>query len=194
MANVNYIEHKVISPVMTAYFFKVNTVYDELEGNRRYVAQGYFENKADEDAMKAKLDKYIADAKALPENKGKKWRSADDPRIGYVFNEKLGKTLFTFRTNAFRKTDDGETQTYVAVFDTYGRPYPRTTAIGNGSKVQVRFDPAWYYKSKDGNGLSMFLTGICVRELMEFGDNSGDGFEFEKLHASPDIDDPFPED
>ena len=192
MANLNYIEKNVVTLVGEAYFVKANTTYDDFEGNKKYVAPVYFPNKADEDTMKAMFDKYLADVKALPENEGKKWRSLEDPRVGYAYNEKAGKTLFTFKTNAFRMIDGVETQNTLPIFDIYGKPYPKTTAIGNGSKIQVRFDPAWYYKSKDGNGLSMLMTGIMVHELVEFGGgNSAAGFEF-KAPTMPPADEHIP--
>jgi hypothetical protein len=199
MANVIYLEKKMVTPIGEAMYPKINTTYDSFEEQRKYTISLFFP-EADEIAMKAMFDKWLADAKELPDNKGKKWRSLDDPRIGYAFNEKLGKTLFTFKTNAFRMVDGVETQNTVALLDVYGRPYPKTTSLGNGSKVQVQYDAAWYYKSKDGNGLSMFLSAIMVHELVEYNGNSSSAFEFKKPDASaafsanttPDnIDDPF---
>jgi hypothetical protein len=169
-----------------AFFGKVNTTYDDFEGNKKYVMNVWYPNKTDEDTMTAMFDKYLKDVKALPENEGKKWRSLEDPRVGYRIDEKSGKKLFTFKTNAFRTVDGVETQNTLPVFDIYGKPYPKTTAIGNGSKIQVRFDPAWYYKSKDGNGLSMLMTGIMVHELVEFGGGNNAGFEFKKFDLAAD--------
>jgi len=184
MAFVNYIEKNVVTPIGEAMWAKVNTVVDYFEEQRKYVMNVVF-NESDEKTMKAMFDKYLADAKSLPENDGKKWRSLDDPQICYKFDEKSGKIVFTFKTNAFWTKDGVETQTSVPIIDQYGKPFPKTTSIGNGSKVQVRFDPCWRHKSKDSNGLSMIMTMIMVHELVEYNGISTKGFDIKK---KPDAD------
>jgi len=186
MANgeLTYIEKMVVTPVGDALWAKVNTVIDEYDNGHKYVMNMTFPEQADEDMMKAKFDKYLADAKALPENKGKKWRPLDDAQICYKVDEKTGKTYFTFKTNALRKIDGKDVQTYVSVWDGFKNRIANDVAIGNGSKIQVRFSPAWRYKNKDGNGLSMFMTGIVVRDLIEFGGGSAEGFDFDTPPAA----------
>ena len=168
MAVKYFNEKNVVTPVGEALYCKVNTVYDDYKGNKKYVANVVF-NEKDTKAMKAKFQKYLETAKGLPENEGKKWRN-DEDRLGYREDEKTGKTLFTFKTKAFRDGEDGtEIQNYVPMFDEYGKPYGNDIALGNGSKIQVSFDPSYYYESKDGNGLSMMLKGILVHDLVEYG-------------------------
>lgn len=176
MANVNYIGRNIITPVGEAMWAKVNTVFDPFEDKPRYVMNMVF-NEKDEATMKAMFDKWLADAKALPENEGKKWRSLEDPRICYKYDEKLKKLVFTFKTSAFK----GDERTYVTIWDKYGKPLGNNVAIGNGSKIQVRFDPSWSYKNKDNNNLSMWLTGIKVYDLVEYNGGNTTGFEFDEF-------------
>lgn len=184
MANVNYIKKIVVTPMGEAMWARVNTVFDAFEGTKKYVMNMVF-NESDEAMMKAMFDKWLEDAKALPENEGKKWRSMEDPRICYKLDEESGKTVFTFKTNAFRT--DG-TQSYVPVFDKFGKPMGNNVAIGNGSKIKVRFDASWSHKNKDSNNLSMWLTGITVYDLVEFGGGNTAGFEFEEFETGNAVD------
>lgn len=180
MANVNYIGKNIVTTEAEALYFKLGSNFDDFEGKKKYVANIVFTQKSDEDKMKAMFDQWLDEAKNHPDNKGKKWRSSDDQWIGYKFNEKLGKTVFTFKTLAFRMVDGVETQITLPVFDKYGKPISDPTTIGNGSKVQIRFDASWYHKSASSNGLSMFLTGIVVKEHKEYNSDA-QGFSFEEF-------------
>lgn len=185
MANINIISNNEVTPTGSAMWCKVNTTFDDYEGKRKYTTKVEFEGK-DEATMIAKVDEWYKEIQALPENQGKKWRS--EPRIGYAVDEKSGKTQFTFSTVAFQTDKAGvESQKSIPVFSKFGELLSKT-AIGNGSKIQVCFDAAWYHKSKDTNGILLFLKQILVKDLVEFGGSSATpAFTFEKFEM-PSID------
>ena len=188
-------EKNFVSPVGRVVFCRVNTAIDTPEGSDKeyYNITVVFDDSAVERKMKAQIDKWLADGKKSPEFDGKKWRSGDDLHINYYTVNKgsnEGKIAFRFRTSPYILDFDTKEskRKYIPIWDKYGKKIGNDVAIGNGSEVQVRCDPTVYWNSGDGNGLNMYLSGIVVKNLIEFGgsNEAPTGFTFD---APPDASD-----
>jgi hypothetical protein len=199
MANAIKISGK--TPEGLAMYPKVNTRIDDFKNKKRYVIQLEIPNKKDEEELIAQIKKVYTDFQALPENKGKEWRAKGRERLGFKKNKETGKTLFTFWTYAFytdKKTKE-EVQKKVPINNKYGQRIDMTE-IGNGSKIKICFEMGPYYEGEDGNGVSLYLKEIIVKELVEYGGGSSAfADEFEEYDGGssddsfPDDDDDFPD-
>ncbi len=87
-----------------------------------------------------------------------------------------GRLYVTFRTGA---------QFAPGVFDQYARRMPKTVKIGNGSKVIVNYTPAEFGNKGVGVGLSFYLNGVQVLELVEFEPQSADSLGFKSQGEPP---------
>lgn len=170
-------EKSMVTPKGTAYWAKVNTVYDDYNEKPNYQILVKFDTDA-EAKMKKLCDDLIAKAKALPEFDGKKWRN--EPYVPY-HEDKDGKLLFKFKTSAFFKNrETGEdVRKYIPVVDVKKRQrLGNDVAIGNGSTVRVSFFPGVYWSASSSNGINFYLNKIAVDDLVEFGGAGDDFSEF----------------
>ena len=178
-----------VTPVGKALWCKINSSFDSqhLDNGtvRDFTVANIQFDEATMDKMKSQIRAWFEEAKNSPEFEGKKWLGTDDSMCIFE-DEAHGKGEYIrSRTNAFytnRETGEKERH-WISVFDKYGRPLGHDVAIGNGSEIQLRFDVSAYWASKSVNGINLYLTGVVVKNLVEFGGDDTTGFTFE---AAPD--------
>ena len=69
------------------------------------------------------------------------------------------------------------------VFDNDGTVIGPDTAIGNGSKVQVSYTESKF--DGFGGGVTLYLSNVCVRELVEYTAQGGSEFGFDGATTEP---------
>lgn len=177
---------KMVSAEGTLLWAKVNTVFDEFKGQRKYKIRMELPEK-DEKELISVIQKAYKEYQGLPENEGKEWRHKS--RLSYKPDKKTGKIQFSFQTNAFSKSKDSkeERQKVIPVYTKYGQVIS-DKSIGNGSKGKIYFELHPYHESEDSNGITLRLLQILVTDLVEFG-SSAAAFEFETFVPSEDDDD-----
>ncbi len=176
-----------------ALWCKVNNTFDsqKLDNGtvREFSVANVQFNEQDMADMKAQIKAWFEEAKNSPEFEGKKWLGTDDSMCIFE-DEAHGKGEYIrSRTNAFYiNKDTGEKERHwIPVFDKYGRPLGHDVAIGNGSEIQLRFDVSAYWASKTVNGVNLYLTGVVVKDLVEFGGDDATGFTFEAAPDAADV-------
>lgn len=180
--NINKMLSKkpLVSPVGTAYWAKVNNVYDNYNDKPNYQISVHFDAENEAKVKKMCRD-FIEQAKKLPEFEGKRWRN--EPYIP-CHEDKDGNLLFKFKTSAFGKDREGnEYRKYIPVFVAIGdtktcKKLGNDKAIGNGSEVKLHFTPGVYWSSSNSNGVNLYLTDIMVTKLVEFGGATDDPSDF----------------
>ena len=170
---------KIVTAEGTLLWSKVNSVYDDYKGQRKYKIRIELPEK-EEKKLIAELQALYKAAQDAPENKGKEWRYK--PRLGFKPDKKTGKIQFSFQTNAFYKDKEGnEQRKTIPIFNKYGQDIS-DKVIGNGSKGRISFTPDVYYESEDSNGITLYLRQIVVNDLVEFGNGAAPDFEFEQFN------------
>lgn len=127
-----------------------------------------------EEFLRAELDK----AASLPEFAGKKLNDRN-ALIGMGETQE-GDTVFKFKTKSTYKTKSGDIMNRVIpIYDSQGKPLPKSVDVGHGSIVKVAFSIHPYYKTKTIKGLTLYLNAVQVLELVERTDErSAESFGF----------------
>lgn len=180
MANViSKMYPTMVSPMGgKAMWMKVNSTIDEYEGKKRYTVQVVFDDKTTEAKFKKVCDDLLAQAKAEPEFKDKKWRAGND-RCGYKEMDD-GSLQFSFQTGAFYKDKDTgeEVQKFIPVLDARTRKkIANDVKFGNGTELRIAFSPMAYWMTRESNGLNLYMNKIVIDKLIEYG-NTDDFSEF----------------
>ena len=115
-------------------------------------------------------------------------------------DNETGNIEFLFRSNASYKNKKGDiVEMSPALFDAFGNPITKKINVGNGSEIKINFTPSAYtmppsMKKEGMSGVKLYLNGVQIIKLVEFGGASAesmgfeaeeDGFEFD---GSEDVD------
>lgn len=92
---------------------------------------------------------------------------------------KTGDIKFKFKLDAVGKRRDGSTwEQKPLVVDAKLTPMTGDTLIGNGSTINVSFEPRTYYvPATKMVGVKLHLRGVQVMELVEYGNGASSMFE-----------------
>lgn len=132
-------------------------------------------SKEDADELEAFLRGELEKVSALPEFAGKSFANAN---IG-AGETKDGDTVFKFKTKSSGTTKSGETfQRIVPIYDSTGKPLPKSVDVGSGSTVKVAYSIHPYYKNKNMKGITLYLEAVQVIELVPPGERKADYFGF----------------
>lgn len=145
------------------------------------------------EALKQKLADEIANAKAFVEEKFNSLKPATRSKLGgtYRFNElgeeeydrdenPTGRIKFTFKSNAFYETKQGQKkQRVIPVFDSMAQPVRLKEELGNGSEVKIAFSCSPYFIEGSGlGGLTLWLNAVQVVKLVKSGQRDAKDYGF----------------
>jgi len=176
--------NNLVTPKGNVEFSMINTAQDFFKEKYYHNITMSFDETTDA-KFTATMEALHNAIEELPENKGKKWMP--EHRLGY-FEDKNGKKLWKFKTYAFEVSTDNTTpKKPVFVADKFQKPLPDTT-IGRGSIAQVQFTAKWSYESKNNCGISLWLEGVMVHDLVEVGGSKMNfAFEEPKMSFVPEV-------
>lgn len=127
--------------------------------------KGYSEEDAPQYTLDLIVDDTTAETLFAEGLKVAKKKLDEDTKIPKVYDSHPGMKVFNFRRKTTKK--DGEVLAPPEVVDSSLRPVPKTTLIGNGSKVRVSINPyTTTIKGKEVTGHT--LLGVQVLELVPY--------------------------
>lgn len=179
---------RLVSPVGTMLFPKVNSKVDVYEGKEvGYSLQMVFSDE-DTEALKADIKRRWAEAKAQYEAEGKKFRFDEPDSYGF-YPEKdkegneTGRTIFKFHTKHIyqdKKTKEIKKK-IIPILDAK-RNKLADDILTHGSKGKVNYTPSPFYISDKNFGFTLYLNAVQLLERKEFNDDFG--FDEEEGYTS----------
>lgn len=142
------------------------------------------------------VDRLIADKlaeereKAKPQNKAK-LRATQDLPYCPVLDEsgsETGEIMFKFKMKAeyINKRTGALTELKPRVFDAKGNPILTDVRAGNGSLLNVNFEP-YPYVLNNQVGVALRLVAVQIVKLVEYGGGSADSFGFGVVEDGDDL-------
>mgnify|MGYP003132102823 FL=1 len=90
-----------------------------------------------------------------------------------------GEVDVKFKLKAVAGSNDNKWEQRPALFNDKGeRMNPEETNVGSGSAIKIGFEVFPYYTGSLGAGLSLRMKAVQVLDLVEFGGNEFDNFDF----------------
>ena len=170
------------SPIGTAIWPKV------CEPDTKFNSDGVYETKLrlnpeDSVKFKAELERVRDEAAEYEEKKqGKSLKRYPVPAkdVETEDGERTGEIDFKFSLKALAGKPGKQWEQRPRLFDTKGKPIdPTSISIGSGSKIQVGFEFHTWNTASLGCGITLRLKAVMVKELVEYGGETFDAYDFE---------------
>lgn len=136
------------------------------------------DGQKDIDRITTEHNRWIAEQRALPVEKGKEFVEGDLP---FTIDEEAGTVSFSFKLNAKGQNKaKGETwENHVALFNTVGGACSKDIKIGSGTLAKVSYEFNTYpWKAKIGAGVQLRMLAVQIIELVEWGTRDASSFGF----------------
>lgn len=120
-------------------------------------------------ALKESLIEFFNEELANGSLKGKKIDAKATIQLP-IKEDDNGNELVKAKTKHFyiNKATGERINRTLPVFDKFGKPLSTSVNIGNGSEIQVACEASAYVASKKSYGVTLYLTGVLVKELIEY--------------------------
>lgn len=135
------------------------------------------DGQKDIDRITTEHNRWIAEQRALPVEKGKKFVEGDLP---FTIDEEKDTVSFSFKLNAKGKNKAGETwDNKLALFNTVGGACSPDIKIGSGTTAKVSYEFNTYpWKAKIGAGVQLRMLAVQIIELVEWGTRDAASYGF----------------
>lgn len=174
MARVEFT--KGVTPVGTAYWSHLLTT-SQFQG----VDSGSYDislelSMRDEGELLSKIQREWD--KFAESEEGRKHNYKYEPSLGFKEGKDGKPNLFKFKMRAVIKTQRGEWERHVPIYDAGCKEISKKIAeLGNGSKIKVAYSLAPYYMNDKTYGVSLRLDAVQVLEY-KTSEETAEGFGF----------------
>lgn len=159
MADTKYT--KGTTPIGEAYYAHLISPEEYLGKSTNKLTLMLKLSPKDTEALKKKIDAEWQ--KFVESEEGQKHKYKYDFANG--FKEYKDAEFFKFKMTHIIKTQRGEWERTVPMFDAACKELKEPVELGNGSKVRVAYELAPYYISDKNYGISLRLVGVQVLKL-----------------------------